>query len=98
MPAFRRRFDHFHAEFSVRVGNLLPRYPLWLSIHELGFDPDTASAHDLVDFLDFSAPSFLWDHLGLRLSERQWRRMRRATLRFDPERRQPDDVLGALAG
>jgi len=98
MPANRRRFDHFHAEFSVRSGKLLPRYPLWLSIHELGLDPDTASAGDLVDFLDFSAASFLWEHLGIRLNQWQWRRIRRAIERFDPERRQPDEVLGAIAG
>ena len=98
MAPIRRRFDHFHAEFSVRTGKLLPRYGLWLSIRELGLDPETASADDLVDFLDFSAPSFLWEQLGLRLSERQWRRLRRAIARFDPERREPHEVLGAIAG
>ena len=39
-PAGRRCFDHMHAEISVALGRVLPRYALWMHLKDLGLDPD----------------------------------------------------------
>ncbi len=93
----RRCFDHFHTELCLTMSTPIGRYPLWLAFHELGLDPEEATPTDLVDFLDFRAPSWLREELGLHLSQRQALRLRRTLERYDPTTRTPEETLAALS-
>ena len=94
----RQRFNHFHTELSLAADTLIARYPLWLAFHELGLDPEGVTATDLVDFLDFRAPSWLRES-GVRVpTERRLGRVRRAIERFDPSVPSPEEQLAALTG
>lgn len=94
----RRCFDHFHAALCVAADTRIGRYPLWLAFHELGLDPEAATPTDLLDFLDFRAPSWLREEMGLRLGTRQLARLRRALEGYDPSVPTPEERLTALAG
>jgi len=80
----RRRFDHFVIELSLALDRNLPRYPLWITFKEAGADPDFLSRDVLIEFCDEHLSEFL-GHLGHALTPRQFRRLRRAVARFDPE-------------
>jgi hypothetical protein len=93
-PAERRaRFDHLAAELSLAVGALVPRWPLWMRLHELDQDPEDLSAEAVVAFCGGPARSFLADH-GLALSWNARRRLIRSVQRFDPANVTPEQVLG----
>jgi hypothetical protein len=79
----RSRFDHLAAEVSVAVGVAIPRYPLWLRLHELGSDPEDLSREDAVDFCAGPLIQFLMDR-GYWISPRARRRLVRTMERFDP--------------
>jgi len=80
----RRRFDHLIAELSLALDRNLPRYPLWITLKELGEDPDFLTREGAIGFCDEHLGEFL-GHLGCALTPRQKRRLRRAVARFDPE-------------
>ena len=88
----RSRFDHLAAEVSVAVGARIPRYPLWLHLHELGADPEALSRQAAVAFCEGPLLSFLVDH-GYWLSPRGQRRLLKSVIRFDPARGTPADRL-----
>lgn len=88
----RSRFDHLAAEVSVAVGARIPRYPLWLRLHELGADPETLSREDAIDFCEGALVHFLVDH-GYWLSPRARRRLVKIVARFDPQQGSPADRL-----
>lgn len=92
----RTRFDHLAAEVSVAVGALIPRYPLWLRLHELGADPEALSRQQAVDFCRGPLIHFLVDR-GYWLSPRARRRLVRTVERFDPDRPTPADRLSVGA-
>jgi hypothetical protein len=91
----RRRFDHLWAELSVELGRLVPRYPLWLALHEFGLDPERLAVQDLLRFWDGPLPAFLRAH-GLFLPPRRARSLRRRVARFDPSLPTPYERFAAL--
>jgi hypothetical protein len=91
----RRRFDHLYEELSVALGQLVPRYALWLHMAEVGLDPERLSRVD--------ATRFCRDHLAgllasqrLILPERQARRLGRRMARFDPCHPTPYEHMARL--
>ena len=91
----RRRFDHLYEELSVTLGELAPRYALWLRIGELGMAPDGLSRSDAVRFCQRHLPSFLDEH-GLCLAPRQARRLAVTVERFDPRHLTPYQHMARL--
>ena len=84
----RRLFDHFHAELSVHLGRLVPRYALWLSLREAGLDPELLTRDQALAFCRQRLAAFLAAQ-GLRLAPRPARRLERELRRFDPGRATP---------
>ena len=93
----RRCFDHLHAELSVEIGTLVPRYPLWMRLCETGLDPAAARPTDLLRFVDEELERFLAD-ADLELSARGRLRLRRRIRRFDPDVPTPYETMARLAG
>jgi hypothetical protein len=88
----RRRFDHLVAEISVAAGIRIPRYDLWLWIHDHGCDPEAMSARASVAFCDGPLSNFLAER-DLELSPRARRRLLRAVGRYDPDVPSPEELL-----
>jgi hypothetical protein len=84
----RRVFDHLHAEVSVGVGELVPRYALWLRMRESGADPDRLTRDEALAFCRRHLSAFLHER-GLALARRPARRLEREIGRFDPTRPTP---------
>jgi hypothetical protein len=84
----RRVFDHLHAELSVGVGRVVPRYPLWLRMREVGLDPERLTPAQALAFCDRELGELLAE-LGLMLPRRPARRLAREIGRFDPSRPTP---------
>lgn len=84
----RRVFDHLHAEVSVGVGVLVPRYALWLRVREVGADPERLTRDEALAFCRRHLPAFL-EERGLLLAQRPARRLEREIGRFDPARPTP---------
>lgn len=91
----RRRFDHLYQELSVELGQLAPRYALWLHISELGMEPEGLSRSQAVRFCDRYLDVFLDDH-GLSLPPRRARRLARAVGVFDPLHVTPYEHMARL--
>jgi hypothetical protein len=84
-------------ELSLIVGRSLPRYPLWLRLHESGFDPERISSDEMVAFCGSPLAHYLAEQgLGLRLREQQ--RLERSVGRFDPSLPTPEEHLQRLHG
>jgi hypothetical protein len=79
----RRRFDHLVIEISLAVGERIPRYPLWLRLHELGWNPERLSRQAALAFCGAPLTRFLADH-SLSLPRRARRRLERNLRRYDP--------------
>lgn len=71
-------------ELSVAVEQTVPRYRLWLRLHDLGWDPENLGLEDALAFCDGPLHIFLAES-GLKMSRRARRRMRSEIERFDPE-------------
>jgi hypothetical protein len=95
--ATRRRFDHLALELSLAVGERIPRYRLWLHLHELGCDPEALSRGDVLAFCRGEAPRFLAAQ-GRLLTPRAQRRLCREVARFDPLRPTPEERLAGYSG
>jgi len=91
----RRRFDHLFAELSVAAGLRLPRYQLWLTLHEAGIDPERLTGGELRSLCDAVLPEFLQSR-GIALSERRHRVLRRELDRYDPALPTPYERFAAL--
>ena len=91
----RRRFDHLHAELSVAAGRRLPRYALWLALHDAGFDPERLAHGDVADVCERAIPRFL-EAEGVSLGARRARALRRELLRYDPSIPSPYERFAAL--
>jgi hypothetical protein len=81
-PSSRKLFNHLFVELSVSVGAWIPRYALWLHLHDLGWDPESLSQSDAVAFCDGPLDRFLTDR-GYRLSRRAHRRLRASLVKYD---------------
>ena len=79
----RRSFDHLHAELSVEIGRLVPRYALWIRLQELGLTPGDLARADVLHFVRDALDAFLQAE-GLKLADRRRRRLERRLRRFDP--------------
>jgi hypothetical protein len=84
----RRRFEHLVEELSVLAGQLVPRYALWLRLHQRGLDPERLGREQLLGFCRWELDAFLHEH-GIQLSERDAQKLRRAVARHDPAVRTP---------
>jgi hypothetical protein len=93
----RRRFDHLFVEASVAAGLRLPRYDLWLALHEFGADPERLSRSDALRFCDERLPGFLGAR-GVALSRRAARALQGEVGRFDPAVSTPYERFAHLAG
>jgi hypothetical protein len=88
----RRRFDHLVAEVSVAVGHLIPRYALWLRLHELGLDPENLRTSQANTFIRKDLDDFLAG-LGEHVSGWRRRRLRVAVSRYDPRHPTPYETM-----
>lgn len=79
----------------MALGRVVPRYPLWLRLQELGWDPVALSSQELMSFHDQHLSHFLADH-GLTLRERDARRLRKRLSRFDPRHPTPEETMARL--
>jgi len=91
----RRGFDHLFAEISVGVGQLVPRYALWLRLRELGIDPERLVHTQAVAFCRAHLDAFLREH-GMALAPRAARRVVRAVARLDPAAPTPAEWAARL--
>jgi hypothetical protein len=91
----RRRFDHLVLEISLAAGVRIPRYDLWLRLHELGVDPESLKAEQSLAFCSGPLAEFLAE-FGLYLGPRSRRRLCRSIERFDPDVPTPDERLAAF--
>jgi hypothetical protein len=89
----RRLFDHLATEFAVAVRSPIPRYALWLQLHDQGLDPESLTRAQAVGFCKASLRRFAADQ-GLRLGIRAHRRLLREIQGFDPERESPAERFG----
>jgi hypothetical protein len=83
-PRQRRGFDLLFTELSVAVGSLVPRYPLWLRLHALGYDPERLDRVSVLSFCGEQLEAFLFEY-GVYLPKRELVRVRRRISNFDPE-------------
>ena len=89
----RRRFDHFAIELSLAIGERVPRHALWeASARHL----DSAAA--LAAFCRAGLGEFLASAGVAPLEGRARARLLHEIAHFDPARRTPEEVLGALFG
>ena len=79
----RRRFEHLVVELSLAVKRTIPRYRLWLRMHDLGWNPEELALEQAMFFCDHHLRIFLAES-GLKMSSRSVRRLRKEVGRFDP--------------
>lgn len=79
----RRRFDHLVVELSVALERRVPRYALWLELHERGVDPEQLGREDAIAFCREGLEAFLAAR-GWALGRRARRRLEREIARFQP--------------
>jgi hypothetical protein len=91
----RRRFTHLHTEVSVAVGELVPRWALWLELEQRGLSPERLTRDGVLAFRERHLAAFLAEH-RLSLDARAARRLSRRLARFDPRRPTPEEVLERL--
>ena len=91
----RRRFDHLLVQLSLGADRAIPRYALWSSLRELGWDPEFLSREAAIAFCGGPVHAFLADR-GLRLGERAARRLQKSVHRYDPRFPTPEEVFARL--
>ena len=91
----RRRFDHLVEQISLAARRGIPRYRLWLRLHELGWNPEHLTRHAVLAFCERPLVDFLADR-GLILRPHELRRIRRSVNRFDPAIPTPYERMAEL--
>jgi hypothetical protein len=91
----RRRFDHLVLELSVAAERVVPRYALWLALHDAGLDPELLDADDMTRACDVALTDLVRS-CGIRLGARAERRLRNEVRRFDPRVPTPYERLAHL--
>ena len=76
---------------SVVVKTPIARYSLWLHLHEIGIDPEHLDEDGALAFCSGPARAFLAG-LGIPITRRAERRLRRAVDAYDPERLTPEEL------
>jgi hypothetical protein len=87
----RRRFDHFATELSVALELRVPRHALWIACAR-----QLASGDALARFCGAGLGEFLAAQGLPALACVKGSALARAVARFDPARRSPEEVFGAL--
>ncbi len=93
----RKLFNHLFVELSVSIGKRVPRYALWLELHDLGWNPESLRVAEALTFCDGPMEGFLTDR-GLKISRRARKRLRGELAKFDPTRPLPQEILERLCG
>lgn len=93
----RKLFNHLFVELSVSIGQRVPRYALWLELHDLGWNPESLRVVEALEFCDGQMEGFLAD-LGLKISRRARNRLRGELAKFDPTRPLPQEIFERLCG
>ncbi len=93
----RKLFNHLFVELSVSVGRRVPRYALWLELHDLGWNPESLQVSEALAFCDGPMERFLSER-GLKISSRARRRLRKDLARFDPTHPLPQEIFERLCG
>jgi len=91
----RRRFDHLMLELSLALDRNVPRYPLWMAFKESGANPEFLTRGAVLRFCDEHMADVL-AHLGLELTPRKTRRLRRIVARFDPALSTPYERMARI--
>jgi hypothetical protein len=94
-PRQRRGFDLLFTELSIAVGSCIPRYPLWLRLHALGFDPERLDRAAVTAFCGEPLEAFLFEY-GVSLPKRELLRVRRRVSSFDPEVPTPYERMASI--
>jgi hypothetical protein len=92
----RKLFNHLFVELSVSVGVRVPRYALWLELHDHGWNPEALCLSDALAFFDGPMDAFLCNR-GLRISQRARSRLRKEIARFDPRYPLPQEIFERLS-
>lgn len=92
----RRRFEHLVMELSLAVEQTIPRYRLWLRLHDFGWDPENLELEHAVAFCKGPLKIFLAES-GLQMSARASRHMRKEVGRFDPNILTPYDRMAEMS-
>lgn len=93
----RRRFEHLVVELSLAVDVAVPRFGLWLALHEHGADPERLRRADVLAFCEDGLEAFLAER-GLALPPGERRRLARRLARFDARHPTPEERLAAFPG
>ena len=93
----RKLFNHLFVELSVSIGKRVPRYALWLELHDQGWDPESLLVAEALAFCDGPMEGFLTDR-GMKISRRAQNRLRRELAKFDPTRPLPQEIFERLCG
>lgn len=93
----RKLFNHLFIELSVSIGKRVPRYALWLELHDLGWDPESLQVTEALAFCDGPMEAFLTNR-GMRISRRAHKRLRKDLANFDPSRPLPQEIFERLCG
>jgi hypothetical protein len=88
----RRRFEFLHIELSVAVGAVVPRYELWLSLRNRGWDPEQLALASTTAFIEHHLDDFLAAN-GMAIRAREKRRLKARVRRFDPRHATPEEVM-----
>lgn len=89
--AQRRRFDHLAIELSVAVGVRVPRHALWLAA-----EAHLESGAELARFCDEALAPLLREWRIAAPPRRAAARLAREIAGFNPARRSPEEIVGAL--
>ncbi len=89
--AQRRRFDHFATELSVTVGERVPRHALWLAA-----EAHLGSGLELARFCNEALAPLLREWRIAAPPQRAAARLAREIAGFNPARRSPEEIVGAL--
>jgi hypothetical protein len=80
---------------SVALRVPIPRYALWLHLHELGCNPEGLTREMALAFCDGPLSGFLAER-GLRLTRRALRRLCKEVERYDPQWLDADEQLAEI--
>ena len=93
----RKLFNRLFVELSVAIGKRVPRYALWLELHDLGWNPESLRVTEALAFCDGPMDGFLTDR-EMQISKHARNRLRRELAKFDPTRPLPQEILDRLCG
>jgi len=79
----------------VALGVAIPRFGLWMELHEYNIDPERLTREETIVFCDGPLASYL-HRCGLLLRPRAFRRLCRQVRKFDPAIATPDERFAAL--